>query len=523
MLPTAAQRALSVPELLYEIFWSSDRKGNASNLLVCRAWAEEVINVEWREPMFSEHLFSLLAPLGHEGGDPYFTEAITQDSWKRFERYARRIKTFILCEEYHPSLYEDIRKSSPPAILLPNVTHFTCPNVESIFRLFAHPGMTSLTLCNPLIEGEPAERVNAVLPRIPELMPRLEDLFFNYHLDEDASAVEGAVVSSLTSLKCLRSVVLAPEWLSPVVTKGLSTLPHLVMVNTVEPEESIEDTDPLHLFSDGLGCNAFPSLNQLEIAIPFCRAIACLSAGFKSNVLKELLIKSDEFESPEDFKTLTEAITGSFPLLFKLTISSASTELPDDEIDVALDFAALKPLLGLRELGDLSIEYTTPLSLSAEDLQTIVRSFKRLICLSLNPNPPVRSPPMLPLSCLSRLAYSQSHVKELELYVDTSPSGLPQYDEMTELKGLTNLSLESSDLDRQSVVPVATYLSRVLPPKCAVDADFVDADDDDDDTEPPLTPWQEVARLVPVLSQALKDGRKRQLSFQRKRDHSQMN
>ncbi|KAJ8517487.1 hypothetical protein ONZ45_g5355 [Pleurotus djamor] len=474
---SASRHVLSLPELLSEIFLCSEPRDNASNLLVNKTWAEEVMNVEWRKVYSPELLLRLLAPLELDNVTFQFrfTRPIEAADWKRFDHYAFRVRDLVLEESiFQDSVFVAIGQNQRHTKLLPNLECLTCPVDLSHLKTFAHPNLTYLTLCN--LEAQPLalEVIDEVYSFVRETLPTLRVLVFNFVSETGVGSAESLLTFLLGSLKNLEALQIPPQWLSPAVTEAVSTLPSLLSLDTLFLDEDASySTTPI--FSTRMTTESFSCLRILSIAIPFDRAIAGFASWGRSNTLEQLQLAADAFEPTDTIRDVVAVITTTFPLLLVLHIEAATPIIPSGIPKPRFHIESLKPLHKLKKLQDLTIHYTTPLLLGDGDLFLLIHALRDLSILHLNPSPPVwHAASGIHITALSMLAFSQTILSDVALYVDTSLRGFGVIQSGSQdmyrqrIEGLESLSFGYSRLRSEAVDPVVDYLHHVLPKECTV-------------------------------------------------------
>ncbi|KAJ8514734.1 hypothetical protein ONZ45_g7769 [Pleurotus djamor] len=281
-LRSATIEVLSTPKLLLNIFVLSAREDNASNLLVNKAWANEVMNVEWRSVDQLKQLVGLLAPLELDEDDFYiFNRPIEPTDWDRFYRYAPRVKVIIQDSDiFDDSVYEAISQTQPHDVFLPNLEHICSPIASESLSVYLYPGLSSLTLCTNdtyLTDLESIERSLSIVSH--ELASSLESLFFSYELEDQLlKASEGILVSTLRELRQLTALAIPPHWLSEPVTQAIASLPVLVELDSRRLEYHMGTTEFIPMFPALLDPDPFPCLQKLTISIAFEQAIPCFAS-----------------------------------------------------------------------------------------------------------------------------------------------------------------------------------------------------------------------------------------------------
>ncbi|KAJ8514683.1 hypothetical protein ONZ45_g7820 [Pleurotus djamor] len=390
-MSSAVAEVLSTPKFLLRIVSLSTQKDNASNLLVNKAWAEEVMNIEWRDVDQVQWLLGLLAPFEeieppedaeHDLCTLRFVRAPESSDWDRFHRYAARVKYLIHeWNMFDPSVYATLSRyqDQTRTIFFPNLHHLCCLIDTDSLGLFLRPGLHSLTICYDLdrssMDIQRLEKSFFVITQ--KCTSSLQELFFNYRLGDDlVRSSEHLLISALRELRHLRTITIPSHWLSERVTQALALLPALARLDSTGNGFSKRRTAIVPTFSTSLNKNSFPSLNHLHLVIHFDEAIPSFNSW-------------DHFESPETYEALVKVIVKAFPFLRMLYIHANAKHLPPSMPTPQLTFRALEPILCLQDLRTLKISYTTPLYLVTGDLFEIFWSLASITSLELNPNPPI--------------------------------------------------------------------------------------------------------------------------------------
>ncbi|KAG9224508.1 hypothetical protein CCMSSC00406_0002341 [Pleurotus cornucopiae] len=149
-----------------------------------------------------------------------------------------------------------------------------------------------------------------------------------------------------------------------------------------------------------------------------------------------------------------------------------------------------------------------PLQLVADDIIAIARALPNLSDLSLNPAPDVAAASTLVVSVLSPLRDLCPNLISLGLYLNAANEHIPPppsideelqqaAPEKVEFASLRELTVWFSSLS--SPVPLAVYLSSILPPRCVLISDSYE------DVEARRA-GEEAQRFIPVFKQVRAQG-----------------
>ncbi|KAJ8502330.1 hypothetical protein ONZ45_g11873 [Pleurotus djamor] len=519
MNSTTTTRVLSIPEILAEIFEFSDKRANASNLLVNKVWSREVINVEWRHVDSWSRMLELLAPVELNANTLGFSRPIPYVDYERFSYYASKVRSLTLEGlRFEPSLTDTLTRLVSDRKYVSNVKTLSCSIKDTpALELFVNPKLTSLSIGRIEDVWPPPEILRSALSIIRERQPPLVtlkfmvDYIYTEEDDEDLVGADTLLSSTLRSLTRLKSCHLPPDILSPAISEALSTLPHLDSLVSLALCPGFAGSKS-SFFSTHLDQASFPSLRNLSITISFERAIVSFTAWAKSDTLTSLELSSEVFETGERFMYLSTIVSKTFPHLTILSITAYSLP-PDPDVVSSIGevgFDHLEPLLSLDQLHELSLNFAYPLEIYDSDVVLIKACLKNLTRLHLNPTPRERQLPLLHITnVLSALrVHSRSAtpnpINDLGLYVDTSFDWHRRtlLDHVTasedhRMHGMDVLDLGSSPLIHGDVVQLVEYLSAVLTDKCKI-MNLSDEEDTDEE-DPSGAPWNQFHEMLRVV------------------------
>ncbi|KAJ8514220.1 hypothetical protein ONZ45_g8222 [Pleurotus djamor] len=512
---SATTRALRVPELLSHIFSFATTKDNGQNLLVCKLWSNEVLNIEWKDIIDVTRLFRVLAPLGSRSTSPVrFTRQLTPEDWVRFDRYAWRITSLeVSLLDIDISLYTEITASRNRLDFLPNLRELSIPGVTIAVQLFAHASVTSFTVYPAYkhIHDEYEIKGALLLSHIRHRMPNLRSLSIEFSFPSSSmDEIQSEATLALASLKKLSHLVLPPAWVTDSITKTISELPNLQTLDASYLELARSEDLDTPLFSTDLTASSFPKLSRLSIWISYPRAVACFSQANRLASLEVLGLSATHLATREELKHLIAIIASSYPRLTALRLDGARPFSDSDDVpeELGLRFQDLEPLVSCKSLTHLRIMHNLPFLLNASDIYKLLEHLQWLTDLYLNAMPRIQSPSPLPISCLSSIASACPSLSTLSLYVSTSPSDVPTTDPMATFKSLRYLDVGYSRLEKKDIAPVAFYLGHTLPQNCQV-LSFSPVVRDPAlqlQGSPSVAHWDEVCRLAPMFRKAVENG-----------------
>ncbi|KAJ8502626.1 hypothetical protein ONZ45_g11580 [Pleurotus djamor] len=485
-LGTAAQRVGSTSELIYQIARFSTHRDNASNLFVSKSWSHEVLNIEWRNVETATMLFRLIGSIVTRSDcSVTFRHPLGPDSWVRLDAYAWRIwslRIYSKTQDYD-GICEIIQRDKPTDVLLPNlrelIVNFSAG--AAILRAFAHPKLSSLSIIsvfrwNPR-QADPIEHLTLVANSLPNLRflsiscPGYDAL--DAHKD---IVLESTLCSTFQALQGLRCLVLPPQFLSPAVSGTLCTLPELASLASHRDHMQLKRA-PLATFSSELHSNAFPSLQELVLKIPFDRASECFRGSYQPNSIVKLSLRSNTVEPVGSVSRTLFVVSRGCPRLEEFILMDSHTGGLQEGSQITLD--TLRPLMECPKMRRLRLTHHNVLKLSGEDVLQFLSAFPLIVELSLNPQPfEVASwvdeslPPtsdIIHISILSTIATLHPSLEILGLFFVASVVELPEDKEVASFPRLRRLELGDSQIHTSTVEDerrLALYLARVVGEYC---------------------------------------------------------
>ncbi|KAJ8517483.1 hypothetical protein ONZ45_g5351 [Pleurotus djamor] len=410
----------------------------------------------------------------------YFARPILPEDWRRFEKYAVKVRKLRVAFDDLPA-YEKILRDMMFYRLridwLPNLQTLTCSiRNDVIVQLFAQRSVTTLHLESFNRGATPL----SVLHYLPARMPALQRLSINGTLTWlDLASNHGILVALRTVLSSWNELIyitLPHTLASPIVSNCLSMLPALTTIHVL-PQKHILPRDA-GFFDEKLPPESFPSLLDLSISIPLPTAVAQMSSESRYNKLSRLALTADasllilhepaQYGTINDVGKLVQAISTSCPMLDDLTLelTAGFHAMRQDNTEVHPKFQVIfTPLTTFQHLKALCLQYDWEICTSKEDVLWFMSSLPHLNILYLmGPHSP-----QLHLSVLSSIsAIYPSKLKELGLRLRIKAEQIPNQEEGISFTGLKKLSLATSEVVDH--LAVAEYLSLLLCEDCDLDS-----------------------------------------------------
>ncbi|KAL4262358.1 hypothetical protein AB1N83_006337 [Pleurotus pulmonarius] len=512
---SATQRTMLIAEILGNIFEQSETVDQVRIAHVCKSWCDIATRIIWRQVQGAEVLFRLLAPLTVWGGKTVFSRALTARDWDRFDYYACRVHVLVLISHHsvalHPSLIAEISAMRGPSNLLPNLRCLKLdPSTAYCAHIFLNLTIASVYILRPQTN---CNLVGPLISSLPTKTPRLKRLCFEADAFSEpplGTRMEEVLAVALRGLSSLIFLELPTWWLTFPILHAAATCPKLSELGSKQlphcrsTSNHIDASRFEHLFSSAPPpSGGFPSLRSLETCVPFLRTRSVFSQQDYFSVLSYLNIMSPCFETPHQYGALLAALPNCCPNLTVLVLRTIrSTTSQHDSVT----FTELSPILRMKTVEVLDIHHSMPFQLVTEDVVAICQALPYLAALSLNPNPGFEGATTLNVSVLWALRGLCPDLETLELYLDTLEDQIPQSGDeygraISGSAGFENLLdlRVSSPSPLSSPIPLAIYLSRVVPPFCSFE--FLSTHDDDDARN-----WEEVERLIPAFRQVREEG-----------------
>ncbi|KAF7433795.1 hypothetical protein PC9H_005760 [Pleurotus ostreatus] len=457
MNSSSVQRALSIKELLCELFSYSSASENATNGRVCKAWFDEALNYTW-SAIEIRCLVSLLAPLKVSNGNFIFTRGIGVGDWARFDAYAWRVRKLTFSGRWEQSsVFAEIAITRPRIELLPNLTSltFTTYVPYKTVTLFGHSAVQSLALPDTVlfvpenleIENDSQSKLGYLSTRMPDL--RALSIQYKYDEPRTVASLVQFLGPTLRDLPFLESLKIPDFWMTGTLIHHLALHPRLRCIKafpTGRPFDLAIALPPSAVH--------FPSLDCLALTMSFNNAtwLAQLhnTKGLTSLSLRYLRSTSLQ----DDWPPLLGIITSQFRSLEELSLASKHGWRTTPS---AADLRAVCSLPRLRTFHLLS-PYNLETDIDEASLVSIFRASPQLESFRIPHASAIR------LSCINELAPIATNLEILELTWSASAvpiHALHRFPRLAHLCGYIDASTVNTE-------QVARFMSRVLPAECTV-------------------------------------------------------
>ncbi|KAG5634419.1 hypothetical protein H0H81_002053 [Sphagnurus paluster] len=473
--------ALTLPELLENIFENADRPSNASNVLVCKQWSLICLPVLWYEISGIAdfvRLARLLGPMSAVDSDEsededhpfqYVSYPGAQD-WARFERYAILVREIRLKDLHHgcKQIFATMAEGRRNLNMFPNLHTLEYDMFDSIISpclLFMHSPVTRIKLVLPREHGFKPHldsELSSVIEAIPKI-GHLQSLEINGSfiiLSRDLDRRLGAI----KRLQKVQKITLPQYALRTNVFEALAYLPELRELKTQYSTtlHTYNPVDPLPVLPPG----SFSTLSCLTLSTDIEKTVQFLNEYTLVSRLNELNIELEDFDSTS-LPPLLIAVGKVCRRLRRLSIRKRL--LPRDYVEPypQINILALAPITSFADLTHLELRHPSCLpAITEADLEDFIAQIPHVQSLSLEAGT-FHTEKNLTLHALVIIATQCLYLTDLELILNavdihTLPLDPPVFRSLQRLK-----PLESSIKD---VHGVAFFLAQVFPRGCVLDA-----------------------------------------------------
>ncbi|KAJ8503402.1 hypothetical protein ONZ45_g10892 [Pleurotus djamor] len=467
----ASHRVLHLPDILRELvsLVLGCQPGYSSDLaLVCKDWAEVVLDYTWREASASQ-LFKLLAPLSWDQSHQSlcFSQPITNDGWSSFQKYHRRIRT-LRCTEplLHPCVYTIAGINRPySGPFLPNLTFLECACNAVDIHLFASPSIKTLDLKDQVdASSQSKQEYELTLKYLPFCTPNLEKLSLSARPEKQP--IQNALAEALAALRCLTQIHIPTMLLMPEVITAISRLPLLKSLQG--HHRYIAD------LSQSLSCTfdsgSFPVLERLKLEGDLFQATLFLKKWVPPASLTGLNFMEQKAILPTNYSAITKWVASRAPLITELVITYDEDEVEEDPaFSDPLPFSIFEPLFSCKHLSTLAIAFPVPFEITKAQLVTLVTALPSLRSLEIGCSREISesdSEPSLSLSALSLIAPLCKSLQHLGIYLSCQITSHLEDIAAPSNRFKTLKSLHVGKSPIHSPVSVALFLSWILPDSC---------------------------------------------------------
>ncbi|KAJ8473725.1 hypothetical protein ONZ45_g16194 [Pleurotus djamor] len=290
-------------------------------------------------------------------------------------------------------------------------------------------------------------------------MPHIRALYINIPLnarfDTESTEFSSTVPLALSELLRLEELNIPPSWLTSSMTKALSSLPVLDSIDAIDMWDLVPNGAILPSPADLLVPSDFPCLRELHAPITLRRALSWLQRVSSSRFMIQLSLLSPERESKATYMSILQYVSDNMSSCIELFDLEITKIVDPQKSRSTIQLFDLKPIFACKKLESLELCFPFPFDISVEEIILIIQSLPSLKELILNPSPSntLYHKPSIHISCLSTLARSppSQSLEILGLYVDTSSTQLPSFNEDLSLANLERLDLGYSSLSASSV------------------------------------------------------------------------
>lgn len=395
-----------------------------------------------------------------------------------------------------------ISTTRSPSKFLPNLQRLQLnPSTLDRAGILLHPTITSLHIV--WLQSD-SHFVSPLLSSLHTTTPRLEELFLN---DGGSRApdvsVERILAAAVQKLPSLNLLYLPTWWPTSAIFRAAATCPRLSELyvswapfNTGEVDISNFE----HLFSTSLPPGGFPSLSVFDAPMPFPRAVRIISQQGCFDIISRLAIESPHIEGRREYGALLDTLSNCCPNLEDLSLDVGHLQRQTTE---GVTFNELSPIMRFKGLEALNLQHTMPFQLVAEEVVTMVRALPKLTYITLNSSPDFESATTLNVSVLASLYKLRPNIDMLGLYLDASAERIPPPASDDEYVPASLRPVGSPDSVEVNLsvsyltapIPLAMYLSRVLPPSWYLEI----SPRRNDEGGRILENWQQVKQLIPAF------------------------
>ncbi|KZT64518.1 hypothetical protein DAEQUDRAFT_698588 [Daedalea quercina L-15889] len=472
------RRVLDIPEIVELIFSFLDKKDNVNNACVCKRWSGIALDSVWRSVDDTTQLLRLLAPLDTRYNA--FTRTLNAEDWRRFERYARRVRKLSYSVDRNDSPYlgarvfDEIARSRTTLNILPNLTSlewfsdetrhavvFMGQNVRC-FSVFLHKSL-EYPLSNSFKD------ISTRMPSLTHL-----DLAFDFPVHE----IEADLITLIGELSQLKQLTLPAYGFTSRVVEALSLLPSL---ETIQFEfwdrQGRGDPGDVAVFSPNLRKGAFPVLWDLNLSVHLHDMTRFVMNPHAPASLTSLYVHLPSSVPPATVSEYLTAVGENCKLLTKLYMDLFVPPLPEGQPPQPvhaeyLSWGDLRPVLLCKRLKVFELTWPFPIHLTQEDVEELALSWPSLEILQLSclPNPIIPlAPPVLTLRALIPFAAHCPDLEDLGLDVNTHAADLefaPHDAPPQPFRKLARLRFGLSSITEPG--PTALFLSQLCPLGCEI-------------------------------------------------------
>ncbi|KAH0580225.1 hypothetical protein H2248_001744 [Termitomyces sp. 'cryptogamus'] len=448
LLPSRHETWLQLPE---------SEKGNRTVLLSaalsCKTLSSPALDALWWKIDDICHLLHVL-PAFHLSGQDYVLDGhITEQDWKRFDSYAKRVRYLVFHDfcTIHSSVFlrlAQLKKFSP-----------LIPNVQAISSRPGGSGLLSVLSTSLLDLDIRPDNSDGICPTVwpclealPDTSPNLRTLLVQATL----SPTSLKAFPRMSNIQCLYLLNARIHDLD--FFYSLSKLEHVKLLVISGFEEPTATITTLKV-TDAWTAQPFPALRKLVITSDAPSVFSVLFEIFQHHPLQLLDLHPQSLRIDHtlvasnlstEWSQVIRDISSKFCSLKDLTIvgSTNGTQAPL--------FTVFEPLLGMHEFELIDLDFPC-LPFSNADLQQVASAWPKLIKLRLTGS---QGPLNATLEALMAFAVGCPKLQDLSLEFDASYT--PSMGDVSIFSNeLKTLDVQNSPI--HSALSVARYLDRMFP------------------------------------------------------------
>lgn len=332
-----------------------------------------------------------------------------------------------------------------------------------------------------------SELIDSLLQEIAYRAPKLKKLILNTNLYRSSALFESSLVELISLQQNLTTVCVPQNALSPAILDVLSKLPSLKDINVdlrdMNWQEVVFEHLPLAPF---LEIGSFQRLEGLRLTTFYEEMIPLLKQTSIPDKLKHLSIFPARLPSKEVLKELLGAISSTCVSLHSLVLDAIPLDWEFDRYQQVernnhkITSSILFALKNIEHLETFRLRYPFPLLVSNEDIMSFLSRFPKLTKLEFNcipmlwREPDVIEEPSLDVTIILEIAQAFPLLQDLTLYLPRiSRDLLTALNNRSDIPMLTKLrefDLSSTRFSEDLKYPLADFLGKICPPKCAIQA-----------------------------------------------------
>ncbi|RDB19759.1 hypothetical protein Hypma_013234 [Hypsizygus marmoreus] len=477
--------ALTIPELLENIFLHADQVSVLRSLFVCKQWYIIGRSVLWRNVEGPKHFRGLVLLLGRLLGFDDDETDTTQVAfvrypqavaWSRFEKHAHCVRVMSLKDlQKYREVFHVMAEAKPSFALFPNLRTLkytaTHEDIQHCIH-FLHSNVKRFIFSTTGPPNYPPQKKQLYYDHLRFLVDAIPRMSAIQHIEFiiDSSSNDITIdrfVGVIKHIPTLESVVLPRYTLTASILAEFASLPRLSILQTQSGAEgSWTASDP---FEPDLPPDSFPALKKLTLSATPLNVARFLSQHPVAARLHTLALDLDEVE-PEGLPTLLHTVASRCTALCAISIErrgSNSFELNWDSIIPPLTLNSFAPILRRAALTDIKIEHEglfrfTPAELN--DFAGRIPHVERLVLHGL----PTSHLSEIRLPDLLVFARRCPALTTLGLVIDASKvDDLPSVN-LPEFKSLRCLDLGGSYIGSDTD-SVSFFLARICPLGCKLE------------------------------------------------------